>query len=265
MLTTPSHISTKRLSYSQRAELCSHPVSRTLFRLMMHKQSNLSISADVRTAKELIQLADALGPHICVLKTHVDIIDDFDWSVIQQLQELSDKHQFLLFEDRKFADIGYTVLSQYEGGLYRIADWAHITNAHSLPGPGLIEGLREIGRPKSRGLLLLAEMSCRGNLLDSEYTKKTVQLAQQYPDFVMGYITQHRVCDNPTSIHFTPGVKLSPGFEALGQQWNTPKTVIAERGADVIIVGRGIYGSTDPVGEAERYRVAGWEAYEAAL
>lgn len=40
------------------------------------------------------------------MKTHIDIIEDFEPILIHELQELSIKHDFVIFEDRKFADIG---------------------------------------------------------------------------------------------------------------------------------------------------------------
>jgi uridine monophosphate synthetase len=114
---------------------------------MTLKQSNLCFSADVSSAETLLHLASSLGPSIIVLKTHFDIINDWDPHLRKgtgaQLAALARRHGFLIFEDRKFSDIGSTVQKQYTYGPGKIVEWAHITNAHILPGPGIVTALHE--------------------------------------------------------------------------------------------------------------------------
>lgn len=254
-----------RLSYGERANYCLSSMGRQLLQLMEDKQTNLCLSADVTSAEKLLELADTQGPEICMLKTHIDIIRDFTPDLPRELQKLALKHHFFLFEDRKFADIGNTVKHQYEGGLYHIAEWTHVINAHSLPGPGIVKGLAEVGRKKNRGLALIAELSSAGNLIDNDYVQHTLKMAEQFPDFVIGFITQHALSTDPHWINMTPGVKFSAGGDTLGQQYVTPEKAIEENGADIIIVGRGIFAASDALAEAQKYRQQGWQLYKNRL
>ncbi|TPX62380.1 orotidine-5'-phosphate decarboxylase [Powellomyces hirtus] len=253
-------------TYSARAGGFSNPTGVQLLRLMDEKKTNLSIAADVTSKVELLKMADQLGPYICVFKTHIDILSDYDETVPGALQALAEKHHFLIFEDRKFADIGSTVKSQYASGIYKIASWSHITNAHPIPGEGIIQGLKEVGLPLKRGLLLLAEMSSKGTLAKGEYSQETLRMAKRNKDFVFGFIGQRRLAEEGAEededfLYLTPGVSMAQPGDSLGQQYRSPEQVILESKCDVIIVGRGIYGAADPVAKAIEYRAAGWNAY----
>lgn len=262
------HTMVTNKSYRERSDTSSSPVTRRLFHLMEQKQSNLCASVDVRTTKELLSLVDKLGPYICLVKTHIDIIDDFSYEeTILPLLELSKKHKFMIFEDRKFADIGNTVKHQYTGGVYKIAKWADLTNAHGVTGEGVVKGLKEGAQEttdEARGLLMLAELSSKGSLAYGEYSKKTINIAKTDKDFVMGFIAQNYMGGTDEGFDWvimTPGVGLDDKGDNLGQQYRTVDEVIS-KGTDVIIVGRGLFGKgRDPVVEGKRYKEAGWNAY----
>lgn len=235
---------------------------------------------------------------------------------MDELVKLSKELDFVIFEDRKFADIGEscraelrgvayarvvtgrlavvplpsvmcpcvpdchlpagnTVSLQYSSGTHKIASWSDLTNAHPVPGPGIISGLSSVGAPLGRALILLAEMSSKGCLARGEYTKQAMAMARDArtgsDDFVVGFIAMSRVDQGEADdwLILTPGVGLVSKGDKMGQQYRTPREVVYESGCDVIIVGRGIYGieggEQAVKDEAERYREEGWKAYEERL
>lgn len=97
-------------TYQERASLPgSAPLASYLLKLIAAKRTNLCVSADVPTTRELLQLAEEVGDSICLLKTHADVIQDFTERTMTDLRAIARKKNFLIFEDRKFGDIG----SQY--------------------------------------------------------------------------------------------------------------------------------------------------------
>lgn len=407
MAAAPDHPSLTA-PFAARAEHAQHPLTAYLLRLMDLKASNLCVSADVSSARELLTLADKLGPSIVVFKTHHDIISGWDFNpqtgTGARLAALARKHGFLIFEDRKIGDIGNTAQLQYTSGSARIIEWAHIVNVNMIPGAPVVKALAEaaarwrerypyevktsvsVGTPKAdsfdeddedggsskssnngnnnisntningtapatagdpsadgspsrrrssggmqglrghadgrkssivsittvtqsyepaasprtgknlgdglgdelfpgieeapmeRGLLILAQMSSAGNLMDARYTDACVQAAREHRGFVMGFVSQQGLNAQPDDafIHMTPGCQLPPADadeqgngngngapmgDGKGQQYNTPQRLIEGAGVDVVIVGRGIIKAGNPQSEAERYRREAWRAY----
>ncbi|KAH9482744.1 dihydroorotate dehydrogenase [Psilocybe cubensis] len=278
-----SFSSAYKKTYGNRVSNFSNPTAKLILETMERKKSNLAVSVDVTDANDLLAIIEAVAPyhsHELFFKTHIDIIQNFDFSLIEKLQHLSQKYDFVYFEDRKFADIGNTVALQYSSGVYKIASWSHLTNAHPVPGLSIIKGLSSVGLPLGRGLLLLAEMSTKGSLAVGTYTEEAVRMARQNRDFVIGFIAQKRMDgvgsseEEDTSdedfLILTPGIGLDAKGDSMGQQYRTPREAIFGSGCDIIIVGRGIYGTDSKAvdtiaAQAERYMAEGWAAYLARI
>ena len=147
----------KKTPYEKKIEKIEHPTGRKILKLALEKKSNLIASADVTSTAELLTLADAVGPHIVALKTHIDIIKDFNTDkTILPLVDLAKKHNFLLMEDRKFADIGNTQELQFNEGIYKISDWADMITSHLIAGSQALDCFSNIG------VIGILGMSCKG-------------------------------------------------------------------------------------------------------
>ncbi|MCF7919200.1 MAG: orotidine-5'-phosphate decarboxylase [Candidatus Cloacimonetes bacterium] len=238
-----------------------------LLSTMERKQSNLIVSLDVTSQKEFFEILGKVAGEIAMLKTHVDILEDYDDSFVKKLRDYSIKYDFHIFEDRKFADIGNTVRMQYRNGIYKICDWAEFVTVHLVAGEGTITGL--FGGLEDRSGFLLARMSSQGNLINETYTRKVLEAGRKNRNCVSGFIGHGKDAADISRFKakfpvgmllLMPGVKLEAGTDLLGQQYITVEEAISG-GADCIIIGRGIIGAADPGASAREYRRRGWAAY----
>ena len=249
----------------QRKYFSKNILCRKLYDIMIEKKTNLALSLDVSNKKKFLSILMKCAPHICILKTHCDIIDDFDDEFIQKVTELSETYKFIIMEDRKFSDIGATFRKQLCGGIYKINSWAHCITLHSIAGNSLLDVYSDINSKRNdRGVVIVSEMSNKNNLITEDYTNKSYKLGEKYSVNVVGFVCQNRpknILQNDEFVFMTPGISLKTKQDKLDQKYRTPYDAILSSKTDIIIVGRGITMSKNPRKTAIQYKQQGWDAY----
>lgn len=281
-----------QLSYEQRKEYAANEIGKKLFDIMTAKKTNLAVALDIESLESIINIVKLIGPYICVLKIHADTLKDFfsenqstltsfdsekfvlkKIPLIYELKKIANDLNFLIMEDRKFADIGSVVQQQYTSGPFQIAEWADLVTTHSLSGGGMIEAMQAALEKENikepRGVIMLPQMSTKENLLTPEYTLRTImqiiQLKEKGINLPTGLITRSKIDFNNKQLDYgilrmTPGIGL---FEHTNkdQQYITPQKAFESLGTDIAIVGRAIYNSQNPIQVAQTLQQTCWNEY----
>jgi len=254
--------------WGERWDNSTSDIARQYMEVASRKKTLVCLAADRRTMSGLFELIDSVGPYLAALKTHVDLVDDWTPKSWSEFCKKAHDADLLIFEDRKFADIGKISRDQM-AGVYDIRSWSDLVTAHLISGPDIVDGLqagwKDVGR--SGGVLLLAQMSSRGNLLNPDYTDEVVSKGRNHPG-VFGFIGNGSRPDELAELRskvgnekmiWTPGVNLAVGDGEMGQRYGDPREAVLA-GSDCIIVGSGIHRSENPEDSAKAYAAASWNA-----
>ena len=229
-------------------------------KIIEEKKSNLCVSLDYEKTEKILEVLTLVKASVVMVKIHVDIIENFTLDFATKLKQICEDNNILILEDRKFADIGHIFKKQFTGGIYKILNWCHLITMHALVGSRPIRCFQECADLNRQGVLLIKEMSNKGNMLDKLYTDKCVALAHKYPEVVCGFIGQSS-SPNPDMLCIMPGVNRMVTRDQADQRYKTPSQAIKD-GADIIIVGRGITEAHNISIEAEIYRTLSWGEYK---
>lgn len=203
-------------------------------------QKLLCVAVDYRDKQNVVDTIELLGKNgIKVFKIHCDIINNFDDTFIETLKELKTRLNIVLWEDRKFSDIGFITEQQLHYGVHKISSWADIVTFHSTCGSGSIPLLKGID------IFLVIELSVDNHLCDENYIKKSIDIANTHPN-IKGVVCQHLPEDlNPKILKIVPGISLSGNTsDHQNQRYNTTGD---KSFADIFVVGRTVTNSPDPI------------------
>jgi uridine monophosphate synthetase len=215
-----------------------------LQRIMKIKNTKIILSCDVTTMEKLAYFAELCGPYICILKVHTDIIENFSVDLMLYIRKLAETHNFLIMEDRKFGDIGYTLNKQLTG-FFKYTEWCDLVTAYPYIGQA---GLDVFAR-YNIGVFLLAELSINeGQILPY---KELFEKEENRPHPICGTIGQNHT----GYLQATPGIHLDKLGDNSNQCYNSPEKA-KKKGADLFIIGRAIYTAKDPFEAMRRYHEA---------
>ncbi len=136
-------------------------------------------------------------------------------------------------EDRKFVDISYTVEKQYK----KYSNWIDLITVMGNVNSEVVS--------KLSGVVLIGNMS--NNKYD--YIETTTEIANEYPERIIGIVTQYRINLNGL-INMTPGINKER-YSINDQNYRSASEV----DTDIYIVGRGIYNSEDYIESAKYYQL----------
>jgi orotidine 5'-phosphate decarboxylase subfamily 1/orotate phosphoribosyltransferase len=235
----------------QRKLIIQNKFQRSLYEICQSKKTNICASLDLTNPIELLNILNIIGDMICSVKLHFDIIN-FTYQMplelfVSKLKALKETKNFMVIEDRKFADIPYIVSKQFD----KLSDCIDMITTHGICGKTLLDILDK----KNVGIILIHSMSVQNNLIDKVYSMNVLDIGKNYEN-VVGYVTQ----EGFVSSHFifSPGIALSEqssSTDNMGQVYRPVESVKA----DIYIVGRSLYESKNILQTMKAFQEIGYE------
>ena len=198
------------------------------------------------TLNNLLALIDEIHDDLVGLKVHNEILN-LSEGENELLYDMCHAYGLFLWEDRKFNDIGATFQKQIK----RYEKCRDVVSVSPMSGSDIFK------IETSLDIFVLVQMSSKGNLFTREISRSIIDMITfeklSGNENIKGIICQNSEFINTDLPVLTikPGINLSVTGDTLGQCYSNLNGDLP----DMIVVGRGITKSADPVQEIKKYKI----------
>jgi uridine monophosphate synthetase len=228
-----------------------------LMGIIVNKKTALCLSLDVSKWSDAKIILDLCGPYICMVKLHSDLFSDIiEIDVfIKELKCLARKHQFLIMEDIKLADVDKITYSKITNSFFKYNKWANYITVHGLTSQSLINYKEELYKNEETNknketkkeqhfanMCLVSQMNQNVSLCNESYSNECFKILGDNDNFSPVVVCQNSGENNILNrIKLTPGVKLNLSQTDLkNRRYRDIKSAIVEEDNHIIIVGSDI-------------------------
>lgn len=237
-----------------------------LYTTAIIKKTNIIFACDEYDPVKIYNTICEIAPYICGIKIHSDLIPNSNGELTELITKIRREFpELIIIDDRKLADIGKIAIEQ--ANLLTKGLNIDLLTAHALIGHSIYL--------HCDNLLMLAEMSCEGTLINNDYVERALEpLVKKWNIYnrVAGIICQNigiKYLRNGGIINdiitISPGVNISTSIDTINQRYTTyldnPRKTRETLG-QFWIVGRGIYESENKLTSAMKYAEYGWEHFK---
>ena len=120
----------KEKSLKDTTLLMNNSFNKKLIGIVKDKQTALCLSLDITLWKVAKPILEKVGPYICMVKLHCDLIADWNNDTVVELKALAKEHNFMLLEDAKLIDVPHINRLKLTLTKHTVNTWADAVTVH---------------------------------------------------------------------------------------------------------------------------------------
>jgi uridine monophosphate synthetase len=247
--------------------ILKHQLASFMLSEMITKKTALCLSLDTSTWEAAKKLIHQCGEYIIMVKTHVELYQDYNDNFESEIKELAKQYHFFIMEDRKLSDVAKISYRQTTSGNYNISNWANFVTVHGLNADSYLNMMKQHYGTKdciNYCPVIVSQMNDNLCMIGEEYTQKCLDVIDKYPQFSPLIVCQS-LPKRKDIIKCTPGVVLTTQEEDsdvdLCRYRNVEKAIQVD-GNHIVIVGSSIIYDENPKEAAQKFQVESWKVFE---